>query len=125
MARIFVLEEDRSMREMLKEVLEKKGYNVRVFSAPRELFSGLSCGPRPNLIISNFFGLEEMDGLEVVRRLKNRNSFFRKIPVLLISMFAGSPEFQEKAREAGAEMVLPKPFSIEKQLLPAIAELVV
>ena len=124
MARIFVLEEDRSMREMLKEVLEKKGYKGRVFSTPGELFFGLSRGLRPNLIISNFFGLEEMDGLEVIRRLKKRSGF-REIPVILITMFAGFPEFQEEAREAGAEMVLPKPFSIRKQLLPAIAELVI
>jgi CheY-like chemotaxis protein len=65
--------------------------------------------------------MPEMDGLDVVRRIR-ADAALARTPVVVISALAG-PEERKAAIDAGADAFLGKPFTIE-ELTRAIGDFV-
>ena len=71
---------------------------------------------RPNLILMDI-QLPIMDGYEATRRIKS-NPDLRHIPIIAITSYALSGD-EDKARAAGCDDFVPKPYS-PRQLLAKI-----
>jgi len=118
MARILLIEDDDSLRTLLRMLLDQSGHTVIEAHDGQE---GLELSPATaaDLVITDMM-MPKMNGLEVMQSLR-----VRQPPVKIIAMSAGGRPGEEhpleKARSLGAARVLAKPFSCST-LLAAINE---
>ncbi len=106
--KILIIDDDHSILEVLRFILEPEGYDVETTPDAKRLFARKD--HFPNLILLDLSLLGESGG-NICRKLK-QNPKTKKIPVVLLS--AHSPEhLKEEARSAKADAFLPKPFDIE------------
>ena len=106
---IAVVEDDESIREMLRYYFQSVGYTVRAYESGEALFAG-EAGQIPPLLYILDIMLPGMDGLEILRRLReDRES--SEIPVIMLT--ARSAEMDRVAGlENGADDYVVKPFGI-------------
>lgn len=113
-ATILVMEDDESMRELLRLHLQNAGYSVLL--AEDAIAAGhLVVKHRPHLIIADV-KMPYMDGFEFVRHLK-ADPAVSSIPVIFLT----SVSAEHRARELGAAAYLTKPLLLDR-LLAAVAE---
>ncbi|MBF0141985.1 MAG: response regulator [Magnetococcales bacterium] len=117
MARILIVEDERQIREALKQVLEREGHTVRLAENGDEGVLAF-CAEPSDLVICDIL-MPVKDGLETIEELRR---LAPELPILAVS--GGGPG--EKAQFAldvaqlcGAVQVLAKPFS-RKEILAAI-----
>ncbi|MEX0804306.1 MAG: response regulator [Candidatus Binatia bacterium] len=79
---IMVVDDNPDIITIVKTILEGKGYNVLSASSGQELLNALK-GQKPDLIILDIM-MPEMDGLEVLSRLKSVTET-ASIPVILLT----------------------------------------
>src|SRR6185503_18349857 len=79
---VLVVEDDPSMRQMLRRMLEKDGWPVREAENGVAALEALA-SHRPGLIILDLL-MPVMDGLQVVEELQKHEDW-RKIPVVVVS----------------------------------------
>jgi DNA-binding response OmpR family regulator len=118
-ARILVVDDDRGIREMLRQFLEKVKYEVLVASDGKEALQLLKDQPA-DLMITDIV-MPEKEGLETIMECR------RLSPGIKIIAISGGRKIGEKdylnvARALGAEKTLLKPFGL-KGLLDAVQEL--
>ena len=114
---ILIVDDDRSMGEMLKQAIAQNTSHRAVWIAESDLALETARHLHPSLILLDYI-MPFMDGLQLFDHLQ-RVETTRKVPVILIS---GSPTLPfEKLRERGI-YVLRKPFEIN-DLLDMIAQL--
>jgi len=104
-SRVLVIEDDVDIRSFLATNLEAGGFAVTAVGRGRE---GLNRAAEesPALVILDL-GLPDMDGIDVVRRLRERSD----IPIIILS--ARTDERQKVlALDAGADDYLTKPFGV-------------
>jgi PAS domain S-box-containing protein len=117
--RILIVHDDRTMLELLVDLMEEEGCEVSTAKNGDEGFSlALSFGP--DVVISDVV-MPVVDGLELCRRLKE-DSRTANIPVLLISGLRNSREHGMRGLYAGADDYLDVPFRNE-ELLVKVARL--
>jgi two-component system OmpR family response regulator len=104
--RILIAEDDSSIAQALQFALTQVGYAVDVVSDGAAADEALRSHAFALLILD--LGLPRLDGLEVLRRLRRRNT---AIPVLILS---AREKADEKATglDLGADDYLAKPFSV-------------
>lgn len=102
--KIFVIEDDENVQEILKLVLEKAGYEIEFSSNGQLIYSDLKSWPDLFLLDKHLAG---SDGLEICKYLKSRDQT-KKIPVIMLS---ATPGVELLAREAGADDFMEKPFN--------------
>lgn len=103
---VLIVDDEDSIRELLKFNLEKSGYLTR--EAKDGLAAVLSAKERPDLILLDLM-LPEMDGLEVCRALKS-DVKTAGIPVIMLT--AKNEEIDKiLGLELGADDYMTKPFS--------------
>lgn len=107
--RVLVVDDSLSVRRAIERMLSPKGLTVTGATDGGEALERLS-RERPDLIVCDVM-LPEVDGYEVCRFVRGRPDL-AEVPVLLISGVS-SPEVEERALSAGADGVLPKPFTAE------------
>ncbi len=119
MARILIIDDDPQIREMLKQLFERAGYEVLV--AP-EGKTGLRLHQMTpaDLIITDIV-MPEKEGLETIM------DFRRNFPAVKIIAISGggmieADKYLETAKAMGAHMTFPKPFQL-KELLQAVRNL--
>lgn len=119
MRRILVIDDEPYILLMLKEMLEKAGYEVDLASNGREgmaLFEKDSA----DLVITDIF-MPDKEGLEVILELKKRRPELK-----IIAMSGGGRTFPgsylETAKHFGADIIFQKPFK-QKDLISAVKEL--
>ncbi len=104
-----VIDDETQIRRLLRIALEAEGYAVYEAKSGQE---GLSSAVfrRPEVIILDL-GLPDMDGKEVLKRLRE----WSEVPVLVLSVRA---DVQEKvaALDIGAEDYLTKPFHADEMM---------
>lgn len=106
--RILISEDDAALAEALRFALTQSGFAVDWVSNGLDADEALK-GAEFGLLILDL-GLPKIDGLEVLRRLRRRNS---TLPVLILS---GREEPEEKVAglDLGADDYLVKPFSLNE-----------
>jgi two-component system KDP operon response regulator KdpE len=106
---IIVIEDETSMRRLLKTILTAQGYLVIEAEAGRRGL--IEAGTRkPDLVILDL-GLPDMDGAQVIKQLRE----WSQIPIVVLS--ARDQEQQKVAAlDAGADDYLTKPFGAAELL---------
>jgi two-component system response regulator PilR (NtrC family) len=105
--RILVVDDERSMRELLAIVLRREGYDVMLAENGREAVGALEKGP-VDLLISDI-KMPDMSGVEVLRAAKQID---QDILGIMITAFA-STDTAVEAMRLGACDYLSKPFDID------------
>ena len=107
--RILVVDDEKSIRSFLKTSLSAYGYAVFEATKGKEALTE-SLNVHPDAIILDL-GLPDMDGREVIARIRKRT----KTPVIILSV-RDDPIEKIAALDAGADDYLTKPFSVEELL---------
>jgi len=115
--RILVTEDNEDNRHILRDLLTSAGYEV-IEAVTGEEGVRLAETQRPDLILMDV-QLPGFDGYEATRRIKG-NLALRQIPVIAVTSYALSGD-DVKAREAGCDAYVAKPFS-PRDLLVKIRE---
>lgn len=107
MSRIYIIDDDKDLLDVVKSSLKKKGFNVSTFikwESANEVIKHV----KPQLILLDVF-LSGIDGLEVCQKLKS-SPYSKHIPILLFSAF---PKIAESAiHDYGADDFIAKPFEV-------------
>ena len=107
---IFVIDDEKDIREILKINLVSEGYSVTAFPSAEDAKKGFE-SEKPDLIILDVM-MEGKDGFEFCREIRS-NEKFKSIPVIFLS--AKSEEFDKVlGLELGGDDYLTKPFSIKE-----------
>ncbi len=109
--RILLAEDDVVVRHMLLNWLEEEGYRVEVAKDGEEAWEILNQTGSPELIILDWM-MPGIDGMEICRRLRSRQSEFYHY-VLLITAKSHKQDIAF-ALEAGADDYLVKPFDLDE-----------
>ncbi len=108
MTSILVVDDERSMRDFLKILLVKEGYQVEVASGGNQALAILKQDTF-DLVITDI-RMEKMDGLELLGSIKDLHP---SLPVVLITAFA-SPDDAVFAMKNGAFDYISKPFNVDE-----------
>ena len=106
--RILVVEDDAPLSEALHQTLKLSGYAVDRVNNGASADHALKDGVFDLLILD--LGLPKLDGHEVLKRLRARNS---PLPVLILSA-CDDPEEKARGLDLGADDYLAKPFSVKE-----------
>jgi two-component system, OmpR family, KDP operon response regulator KdpE len=106
---ILIVDDELQIRRFLRVSLEANGYDVHETDSGHDAIVK-TAQLRPDLIILDM-GLPDMDGLEVLRRLRE----WTKTPVIILSVRDADRD-KIAALDAGADDYLTKPFSTEELL---------
>jgi DNA-binding response OmpR family regulator len=109
---VLVVEDDPDLLTLITRMLEKDGYLVQTANNGEAGLVLAAAKPRPNLIISDIM-MPDMDGLEMVRRIKEDAS--AKIPVVFLTA-KQTPKDVIAGIQAGARFYLTKPFRMNELL---------
>jgi len=108
MTTILIVDDEKSMREFLKILLVKEGYEV--LAAPDgEQALAMLAGNRVDLVITDI-RMPGISGLELLAKIKDENE---DIPVIMITAFA-SPNDAVQAMKDGAYDYISKPFNVDE-----------
>jgi len=105
MANIALVDDDKNILASVTMLLEQEGYGVKSFSDPAAALTALTAAP-PDLAILDI-KMPRMDGLELLRRLRQANA---ELPVIFLT--SKDEEIDElMGLNAGADDYVRKPFS--------------
>ena len=117
--RILVVEDQRDNRQILHDLLTNAGFDIVEAENGEESIASAQAS-RPDLILMDI-QLPILDGYEATRRLK-ADPALKSIPIIVVTSYALSGD-EEKARLAGCDDYVAKPFS-PRLLLTKIKEYV-
>ena len=101
--RILVVDDEKAIQRFLKNALGSAGFSVHLAENGKEALSA-ALAIRPDLIILDL-GLPDMDGVEVLRRLRE----WTQVPVIILSVRDREDE-KVTALDSGADDYITKPF---------------
>jgi len=117
MTRILVVEDDPSIRMGLEDTLTAKGYQVDVVGRGGDGAERALTG-RYELAVLDVM-LPDIDGFEVLRRIRQSKGPARRLPVIMLSA-RGAELDRVRGLELGADDYVTKPFSL-MELLARVA----
>jgi two-component system cell cycle response regulator DivK len=115
--RILVVEDQEDNRQILRDLLASADYEIVEAWDGEAALEAVASG-KPDLILMDI-QLPGLDGYEVTRRIKADPSL-RPIPIIAVTSYALGGD-EDKARTAGCDDYVSKPFS-PRQLLMKIRE---
>jgi two-component system, cell cycle sensor histidine kinase and response regulator CckA len=115
---ILVVEDEHSLREYLKTVLEDKGYNILEASDGVEGVEIFEKNRNQIGLIISDLGMPRLDGLGLLKKIKEMQPTIK----VLVTSGIVDPEQQSKIFQAGARDFLSKPYS-GKEILLRVREL--
>ena len=105
---IYIVEDDKNIREIEMFALKNSGYAVEEFENAKSFFSR-SAEKVPDPVLLDIM-LPDMDGLEIVKKLRSRPDTVR-VPIILVT--AKTTELDKvKGLDIGADDYLTKPFGV-------------
>ena len=108
--RVLIVEDERSLREALVELLTQRGFAVQ---AVGDGAIGAAAGLEPEVeLVLLDLSLPGLDGVEVCRRLRSRRP---ALPILILTA-RGSEDERVEGLRAGADDYLVKPFGTRELL---------
>ena len=105
--RILVVDDQEDLRGVLRDLLTGSGYTV-IEAADGEAGVAKAKSDRPDLILMDI-QMPVIDGYEATRRIKV-DPALKSIPIVAVSSFAMKGD-EEKARAAGCDHYVTKPYS--------------
>ena len=116
---ILVVEDTEDNRRILRDLLGGAGYNmIEAYDGAEGVAKASE--HKPDLILMDI-QMPVMDGYEATRRIK-ADPALRAIPVIAVTSYALSGD-EEKARTAGCDGYVAKPFS-PRQMLAKVREII-
>ena len=115
--RILVVEDQPDNRQIIRDMLAPTDYEITEAEDGQQALEAIAKN-RPDLILMDI-QLPIIDGYTATRRIKT-DPALRSIPIIAVTSYALSGE-DKKAREAGCDDYVPKPFS-PRQLLAKIRQ---
>jgi two-component system KDP operon response regulator KdpE len=107
--RILVVDDEKAIQRFLKNALGAAEFAVHFAGTGKEALAA-AVAIRPDLIILDL-GLPDMDGVEVVRRLRE----WTKVPVIILSV-RDREDDKITALDSGADDYITKPFGLRELL---------
>jgi two-component system, OmpR family, KDP operon response regulator KdpE len=108
-ATALVIDDEPQIRKLLRIILEQEHYRALESDSGRHGLSEVALR-RPDVVLLDL-GLPDMDGLEVLKRVRQ----WSQVPVLILSV-KDSPEDKVAALDAGADDYVTKPFEASELL---------
>lgn len=105
MARVLVIDDDRSLLRVLRVSLPARGHDVLVAASGEEGLTKVAVDS-PDVVVLDL-GLPDLDGLEVCRRIRQ----WSEIPIIVLSA-TGSEDRKVAALDGGADDYVTKPFGM-------------
>ena len=115
--RILVVEDQEDNRQIVRDMLAQTDYEISEAENGEEALAEIA-KQRPDLILMDI-QLPIMDGYTATRRIK-ADPALRSIPIIAVTSYALSGE-DKKAREAGCDDYIPKPYS-PRELLAKVRQ---
>jgi CheY-like chemotaxis protein len=115
--RILIVDDDELVLIALKELLKPHGYEIHTLTSGPEALTRLDREDFDLFVLDIM--MPEMDGFELCRRIRARESF-KETPIVFLTA-KSRDEDRVQGLEAGANLFLSKPISPTK-LLSLIAE---
>ena len=110
---IEVVEDDASVRNLITVTLKANGYRYLSAMNGQSAVMEAACH-NPDIILLDL-GLPDMDGVEVIRRIRS----WTETPIIVISARSDDDDKIE-ALDAGADDYLTKPFSVSELLARSV-----
>jgi len=107
-ARILVVDDDRSSRDLLGRILASEGHRVTALEDGKEAIAVLDRGDPPDLVVSDI-RMAEVDGLQVIDAYRRRAP---DTPVILVTAF-GNVDGALEAIRRGAADYISKPYDVD------------
>jgi DNA-binding response OmpR family regulator len=107
LGRILVVDDDSEVRQLLRDFLSDRGYDVVVAENGLEALSTLDT-QRPDLVLLDV-AMPEMDGLETLKRMVMLDP---PVPVIMVTANADI-SLTSKLLAIGAVDYIPKPFDLD------------
>jgi two-component system, NtrC family, response regulator PilR len=111
-ARILVVDDETSMREMVSILLKRNDYDVDTAASGLEVRELFEKGERFDLVVTDLL-MDRGGGLEVLNSVKTMDS---SCEVIVVTAFA-TPETAVEAMKNGAIDYVTKPFNVEEFLI--------
>jgi two-component system chemotaxis response regulator CheY len=108
--KILVVDDSKSIREVVSFTLQNEGYDVLMGVNGRDALKHLN-GEDINLVITDLH-MPEMDGISFIQEIRKLDEY-KHIPILFLSTETSQDKKQE-AKEAGATGWMVKPFQPDK-----------
>jgi two-component system nitrogen regulation response regulator GlnG len=108
--RVWVIDDDRSIRWVLQKTLEKADIDVTCFESADRVMSSLD-KEQPDVVVSDI-RMPGMDGLELLELLHTR---YPDLPVIIMTAHSDL-ESAVSAYHGGAFEYLPKPFDVDEAI---------
>ncbi len=105
--RILVVEDQEDNRQIIRDMLAATDYEITEAEDGEQALAAVT-KQRPDLILMDI-QLPIIDGYEATRRIK-ADPALRSIPIIAVTSYALSGE-EAKARAAGCDDYVPKPYS--------------
>jgi FixJ family two-component response regulator len=113
---VYLIDDDRSIRESVTLVLSESGYQVLPFADPKKFLSEFNQSTNPEVVLLDM-KMPVMDGLELQRQILDLGI---KVPIIFISAHSHREQII-RGFKSGAMDFLIKPFTIQ-QLIISIDE---
>ncbi|MEI7636753.1 MAG: response regulator transcription factor [Syntrophus sp. (in: bacteria)] len=110
--RILIAEDDLTSRTVLTAVLKKQGHEVEATVKGMEAWQALQQPDAPKLVILDWMMPPEMDGLEVVRRVRGLQTD-RPTYIIMLTI-KNDKENIVKCLDAGADDYIAKPYDLKE-----------
>jgi two-component system KDP operon response regulator KdpE len=107
--RVLVVDDEKAIQRFLKNALSSEEFSVHIVGSGKEALTA-AVAIRPDIVILDL-GLPDMDGIEVLRRLRE----WTQVPVIILSV-RGREGDKVTALDSGADDYVTKPFGIGELL---------
>jgi CheY-like chemotaxis protein len=108
--RVLVADDDLEICTLIKTILSKGPYEVTLCNDAESALVYIQQGKPVDILVSDFM-LPGMSGLELITRVR-QNAATTRIPIIMISGH-NNYAMSERAKAAGANAFLNKPFSLQ------------
>ena len=105
--KIWVVDDDHSIRWVLQKALEATGHQVRLFETADDVLDQLR-KEEPDVLVSDI-RMPGMDGLTLLAEIKNN---YPQLPVIIMTAYSDL-DSAVSVYEGGAFEYLPKPFDVD------------
>ncbi len=119
--KVLVVDDQRSVRQLQRSILEAAGYRVDVAEQGQEALQKVRADPDLDLVLTDV-QMPKMDGIELLEAIRGDDTH-RSLPVAIVTS-KGSEEDRRRGAEKGADAYIVKEEFNQQALLETIGRLV-